>query len=142
MAYEYLKELSLTDEQVAKLRSLGARSPSALLAMMEQAPEKFARFVGEQESQRIRTLLQTLVPEEEKNQLAELPPFQGKFGARVVPRDPPASAVAATRRRDELARRIQMIRESGASSGKAKALLEDLEKAFREEVKSSVTGGD
>src|SRR6266436_4798135 len=126
MDYSYLKSLSLTDEQEAKLRSLGVRSASALLSLIEHTPEKFAAFFGEQETERIRPLLRDLVPEEEKAQMAGLPAFEGRFGARIT--SPPTDAQkAATQRRNELMNRIKMIRESGASSVKAKALLEDLE---------------
>ena len=141
MAYEYLKALSLTDEEEEKLRTLGVGSASSLLSLIEHAPEKFSQFFGEERTRRIRTLLPSLIPEEEKAQFAALPAFRGKFGARIVPSEPNASRDAATRRRDELMHRIRMIRESGASSSKAKALLEDLENEFRSGLKSTVSGG-
>ena len=140
MAYEYLKALSLTDEQEAKLRALGNRSASSLLSRIAYDPEKFALFFGQEETQRIRALLEAMVPAEERTQLAALPPFRGKFGARVVSKDATGNAEAAARRRDQLMHQIRMIRQSGASSEKARALLEDLERAFRKELKSTVSG--
>ena|SRR5579863_1228801 len=140
MAYEYLKSLALTDEQETKLRALGSRTASSLLSRIDYAPDKFEVFFGKEETQRIRVLLEGMVPEEEKAQLAQLPPFRGKFGAKVVSHDPTAETEAASQKRNELMRRIQMIRESGASSDKAKAMLEDLETAFRQELKSTVSG--
>lgn len=142
MAYEYLKALSLTVEQEAKLRALGSRSASSLLSRIEYAPEKFALFFGEAETQRIKALLETMVPQEEKDRLADLPSFRGKFGAKVVSKDAADSTRAASSRREQLMRRIRMIRESGTSSDQARALLEDLENAFRKELKSrTVSGG-
>ena len=140
MAYEYLQSLSLTDDQEAKLRSLGVRSASSLLSLIQHAPEKFTSFFGEQEAQRISALLAALVPEQETTQLAALPAFQGKFGALLAPAEPTPSQDDATQRRDELMNRIKMIRESGASSDKAKTLLESLENELREGLKSTISG--
>jgi hypothetical protein len=141
MAYEYLKSLSLSKDQEDKLSALGARTPAALLSMIDQVPEKFASFFGAAETERIRAILATLISDEEKEKLAKLPEFRGKFGARVAPKNSP-DAQASLSRRDQLMRRIKMIRESGVSNSKTQALLEDLERAFREEVQSSVSGGD
>ena len=140
MAYEYLQSLSLTDDQEANLRSLGVRSASSLLSLIQHAPEKFTSFFGEQEAQRISALLAALVPEQETTQLAALPAFQGKFGALLAPAEPTPSQDDATQRRDELMNRIKMIRESGASSDKAKTLLESLENELREGLKSTISG--
>ena len=139
MSYEYLKRLSLSEELEAKLRSLGARSASSLLSMMEHAPEKFSGFIGEAEAQRIRTLLPDLVPEEEKQQLANLPEFRGKFGAAMPGNSQSPDALKSTERRDALMRQIQMMRQSGVSSTEAQAKLADLEKQFRDELKSTVS---
>jgi hypothetical protein len=140
MAYEYLQELSLSEEQQAKLRALGLRSPASLLSRIQFDPQKFSAFFGEQETQRITPLLEAMVPAEEKTQLAQLPPFRGKFGAKIPPPDASGVAAAASQKRDELMARIQMIRQSGASSDKAKAMLEDLEQAYRDQLKSTVSG--
>ncbi len=142
MSYEYLKRLSLSEDLEAKLRSLGARSASSLLSMMEHAPEKFSGFIGEEEAQRIRALLPDLVPEEEKQQMASLPEFRGKFGAALVRRDKSPDAVKSTERRDALMRQIQMMRQSGVSSAEAQAKLADLEKQFRDELRSTVSSGN
>jgi hypothetical protein len=141
MAFDYLKALSLTREQEAKLRALGSRSASSLLSRIEYAPEKFALFFGEEETQRIRSLLKTMVPEEEKAQLSELPTFRGKFGAKVISKDESSTVPPESSRREQLMRQIRMIRESGASSEKARALLEDLENDFRKEIKSTTASG-
>jgi len=141
MAYEYLKALSLTGEQEAQLRALGNRSASSLLSRIEYAPEKFALFFGEEETQRIKALLETMVSADEKTQLAELPSFRGKFGAKIAPKDVRDDTGAATSKREQFMRRIRMIRESGASSDQARALLKDLETAFRKELKSTSASG-
>ena len=87
MAYEYLKALVLTDEEEQKLRALGARTPAALLSMLEHAPEKFKKFLSEETTERIHQILKRLVPDEEKAKLASSPPFRGR-GSRcqVSPR--------------------------------------------------------
>ena len=140
MAYEYLQSLSLTQDQEAKLRSLGLASASSLLSLIQHSPDKFTSFFGEQEAQRLTALLPSLVPEEEKSQLAGLPSFQGKFGALLAPAEPTLAQTEATERRDELMNRIKMIRQSGSSSPKAKTLLESLENELRQGLKSTVSG--
>lgn len=139
MAFEYLKSLILTPDEEEKLLALGARTPMALLSRINSSPEKFARFFGAEETARIRAILDKMFSPEEKAQLAELPAFRGKFGALVAPKERPETAKEASGRRDQLMARIKMIRESGVSSEKTKALLEDLERAFREEVRASVS---
>ena len=82
-----------------------------------------------------------MVSADEKTQLAELPSFRGKFGAKIAPKDVRDDTGAATSKREQLMRRIRMIRESGASSDQARALLKDLETAFRKELKSTSASG-
>jgi len=136
MAYEYLKALSLTEEQESKLRSLGARSPASLLSLLEHSPEKFAAFLGPELVASITSQLHPLVSSEEKAQMAQLPAFRGKFGALVVPRDVDSEKKSdAAQRRNGLIRQIQMLRQSDPSSSEAKAKLEDLENSLRDELK-------
>ncbi|HET9409936.1 MAG TPA: hypothetical protein VFO39_22055 [Candidatus Sulfotelmatobacter sp.] len=138
MAYEYFKDLSLTEEQTAKLRSLGVRTAASLLSRVEQPTEGLLKFLGDTLLTYLREKLPALISEEEKQQLASLPAFRGKFGALLPPKEStPSQQKAAAERRDGLMRQIRMIRESGASSSESQAKLKDLEDSLREELKSA-----
>src|SRR5919204_76544 len=134
MAYEYLKALSLSEQDEQKLRSLGARTPASLLSLIEHSPHKFVQLLGEEQTARIQVVLRGLIPESEKAQLESLPAFRGKFGATVPSGKNPAESIA---RRDQLMRRIKMIRESNSSSPAALELLKKLEDELRDELKST-----
>ncbi len=139
MAFEYLKALDLSPEVESKLRGLGARTPAALMSMIENSPEKFAAFIGGEESDRIRGKLPSLIPEEETAQLKNLPEFRGRFGAAMPP--PATDAIRkAEARRDELLHDIQLLRASGDTSPEAQQLLRHLQEQLDQAIKTTVAG--
>src|SRR5438477_12964954 len=70
----------------SRLQALGARTPGALLSMLEHSREKFTRFLGREQTEHLCQALLQLVPEEEREKLKSLPEFKPSLGALVPPK--------------------------------------------------------
>lgn len=141
MAFEYLKELGLPDDAVTTLRSLGARTPAALLSMLEHSRKKFIRFLGDEQTERLHAALLRMVPEEEREKLKSLPDFQPSLGA-LFPQGPESpETLAARQKRDELLRDIASLRASRDNSPEKQRLLATLEQRLRDLLKVTVAAG-
>lgn len=138
MAFEYLKDLGLPDDIEAKVRSLGARTPAALLSMCEHSRDKFTRFLGEEQTNRLYDALVKIVPQEERDKLKALPDFKPKLGALPPPDPISTQNQAAVQKRDELMKDIKLLRESGDDSPKKRQLLQNLEQQLRDVLKLTV----
>lgn len=138
MAFEYLKDLGLPDDVEAKVRSLGARTPAALLSMCEHSRDKFTRFLGEEQTNRLYDALVKIVPQEERDKLKALPDFKPKLGALRPPDPISTQNQAAAQKRDELMKDIKLLRESGDGSPEKRQLLQNLEQQLRDVLKLTV----
>jgi hypothetical protein len=137
MAFEYLKELGLPDDVTATLRNLGARTPGALLSMCEHSREKFVRFLGEEQTDRLYAALLKIVPEEEREKLRSLPHLQPSMGA-LFPQSSRENT-AALQQRDALMKDIELLRASKDDSPEKQQLLATLEQRLRDLLKVTVT---
>ena len=138
MAYEYLSGLGLSEAPALIVRSLGARTPSALLSMVEHSWEKFVRFLGEEQTEHLHQALLRVVPPEEREKLKSLPQFTPKLGALPVPAKKSPVSIAAQQERDRLMQDIQRLRESKDESLEKQQLLEALESRLRNLLKFTV----
>lgn len=113
MAYEYLDNLGLADEDKQKLRTLAAATPAALLSRIRYGPESRQRFAnllgGDELVSRIETVLEKLAG----NTLhSPLPPFHPGRGA-IDPTEAPVSEKDVNERKDDLAKEIERLRDLG-----------------------------
>jgi hypothetical protein len=141
MPYEYLSNLKLDPDTRNKLRALGALTPSALLSMMDRAPEKFANYIGEESITPVRQGLEQQIAKSsgsDESKSKPLPPFTGATGGRLPPRFRPARAKIAIQKRDELMDEISNLRNSGNDSDETKQTLEDLETQLKATLSDTV----
>jgi hypothetical protein len=138
MAFEYLKDLGLPDDVEAKVRSLGASTPAALLSMVEHSRDKFNRSLGEEQTSRLYDALAKIVPQAERDKLKALPDFKPKMGALRPPDPSSTQNQAAVQKRDQLLKDIQLLRESGDNSPEKRQLLQNLEQQLRDVLKLTV----
>ena len=138
MAFEYLKDLGLPDDVEAKVRSLGASTPAALLSMCEHSRDKFNRFLGEEQTNRLYDALVKIVPQEVRDKQKDLPYFKPKMGALRPPDPASTETQAAAQKRDQLMKDIQLLRESGDDSPEKRQLLQNLEQQLRDVLKLTV----
>jgi hypothetical protein len=142
MPYEYLSNLNLDLDTRDKLRALGALTPSALLSMMDRAPDKFASYIGEDSITPVRQgLEQQIAQSSDSNESNSkpLPPFSAVTGGRLPPRFRPARAQFAIQKRDGLMNEISNLRNSGDDSDETKQTLEDLEEQLKATLSDTVT---
>src|SRR5262245_21876606 len=115
MAYEYLENLGLTDEDKKKLRVLGAATPAALLSRIQYSREARQKFVdylgGEAKVSAIESALQSL---NEGTRREPLPPFKPGLGAL----DPGETTELESSQveHEALIREIQKLRSAGADA--------------------------
>ena len=138
MAYEYLKNLGLPETVESRLQALGARTPGALLSMMEHSWERFLRFLGTEQAEHLRQALLVLVPEEERERLKSLPEFKPSFGAATTPRNESTVNANARSKRDQLLADIKLLRESDDMNPQKEELLQRLEQQLRDVLKLTV----
>ena len=136
MAFEYLIKLPVGDSVREKLRALGARTPAALLSLLEYAPDRFKQVLGAETFSSVFAVLEKLVPQAERERMAALPDFRPKLGAISRPK-PSIQSLQATTRRDELAAQIRTLR-SGEQSPEVQEKIEELEALLRDELKKTV----
>jgi len=137
MPYSYLKALDLPGEVEQTIQSLGARTPSSLLSMIEHSWDSFVRVLGQEQTKRLHDGLVRLVPAEERERLKSLPEFQPKLGAWRVSQ-PDSQTAAARQERDQLMQHIKLLRESQDESLEKQQLLSTLEQRLRDLLKSTV----
>ena len=132
--YQYMQLLGLTEEQQAKLRSLGVDSPAGLWAMIEAAQEKFQTFFGREETIALKRALEQQIPEDQKKALTSLPEFTPSFGAMLEGEPAPLRQRGETdfAERDKLFQDIQLLRPHAGESEEAAALLRRLEYRLQE----------
>jgi hypothetical protein len=119
----FLSALPITPVETEKLRSLGVDSPQHLLAMINAAPDAFARFFGAEATGRLAEALRKVVPADVPTDHVEPP------GALGVPLGTPPQELTSpvdTARRDALFDRLQQLKASHASPGE----IEDAERAL------------
>jgi hypothetical protein len=113
MAYEYLDQIGLSDEDKKKLKVLGAPTPASLLSRIEYSAEsrqKFADYLGgEEKVSAIEAALRSLKGAATRDRL---PPFKPGLGA--LDPGPAAEPSNAHAERDALIREIQDLRKAGA----------------------------
>lgn len=85
MASQFLDELTLSDEERAKLAKLGARTPVALLAMRKASKQAFDDYIGQDRADVIATELDSLLTDEERESLKGPAKRVGRLGARLDP---------------------------------------------------------
>ena len=138
MPYEYLKNLGLPENVESRLQALGARTPGALLSMMEHSWERFVRFLGSEQTEHLRQALLQLVPKEERERLNSLPEFKPSLGALTPPRNESPQNAAARSKRDQLMADIKLLRDSDDTSPQKEELLQHLEQQLRDVLKLTV----
>jgi hypothetical protein len=89
MSAEFLNRLPISDEERAKLSSLGASSPLALLLMRQASRDAFDAHLGRDRAEDIAAELEKSLTPEELESLRRPAKGVGKIGARLDP--PPIS---------------------------------------------------
>jgi|SRR6267142_3270126 len=138
MAYEYLNDMGLPGEMLDTLKKLGARTPGALLSMLEHSRDKFVRFLGDRQTTLLHDALLKIVPAEERDKLKDLPEFKPSFGAILPPKVESSENIGARDKRDQLMDEIRKLRELSAMTPENTERLETLEKQLRDVLKFTV----
>ncbi|MBZ5524486.1 MAG: hypothetical protein LAP21_19785 [Acidobacteriia bacterium] len=138
MAYEYLKNLDFPGEIQNVLQRLGARTPGALLSMLEYSRDKFVRILGDEQTARLHDALLKIVPAEEREKLKDLPEFKPYMGAMLPPEVESAQNASARNQRDQLMDEIKSLRESDDQTPDKAKKLEGLEQQLRDVLKLTV----
>ncbi|HTZ33646.1 MAG TPA: hypothetical protein VMH31_14395 [Methylomirabilota bacterium] len=114
MAYEYLDNLELSDEDKNKLKALAAPTPAALLSRIEYSPEsrkKLVDYLGSEDKiNSIETALRSLGGATR----APLPPFKPALGALEPAEN--ADSSDSQSKVDALVHEIQNLRNAGATA--------------------------
>ncbi len=83
MSSHYLDRLRISSEERARLASLGAPTPLAVLGIRKAAPEEFDRLFGSERAADIAAQLAAFLGEEEQAILEAPPPAPRPLGARL-----------------------------------------------------------
>ena len=119
MAYEYLNHLAASDEEKAKLVTLAARSPAALVGMMQAAPEAFSNYLGEERARHIKRQLEELLGEDERRLLDADPGRPYLTGAIIGRESPPLKPPRYDiEQRDLLFDELMRLRQQGGEGAK------------------------
>jgi hypothetical protein len=127
----FLDKINVSDEERAKLRSLGAATPVALLGMRIASPVPFDQLFGTVRGSEIAKQLQTLLTGEERSLLQQpirnLPPVSARI--TPFPQDirRPSYDVAE---RDRLFAELQQLREIHPTSDDVCRRITEIEKAL------------
>ena len=133
MAYEYLADLGLTEEEQSKLKKLGTATAAGLLARIrhnDQSQRAFAQFFGEARAKTLEEALNDYVVQHGGAE-APLPSFEPSFGALVEEdankdkRDPQKEAEYKV-----LVVEIERLRRDGQSDS-ARSRMKDLERRLK-----------
>ncbi len=124
----YLEDLPLSFEEKAKITSLGAPNPAALLAMRQANPEAFDQYLGRDRAQELAAALRHLISEPERTVL-DAPVQQFRTTGAIIGRKapllrPPRYDVAE---RDHLFEQLQSLRQQEDSSPATKRRIAELE---------------
>ena len=115
--FEFIENLHVADEDKRKLRSLGATSPAALLALIVAADKAIYTFLGPETTVNVKNELAAELNDDEKLVLeSPMPTF--KTGAIIS--DKPAKVRPVTydiQKRDELFAHLQQLRSQKSRSG-------------------------
>lgn len=141
MAAGFLSRLNLTDEETAKLASLGATTPLSLLGALRASPEAFVSFVGKDRADTIVDRISGLLTDEERSSLdEELPLFS--LGARL---GTPPSVLKQTQydidERDGIFLRLQTLRTLPTRTQQQDAEISQLERRLSDMLNSHVKSG-
>ena len=127
----FLDKVVASADLVQKLASLGAETPSALLAMINASRELFDRFVGKQEAEQIVRRLRDMVPRG-RSSVGRLRAPPGKMGVPLRPAPagptPPHFDVG---QRDQMFSHIRQLRQSGASAEEIRQAEQELDAFLR-----------
>ena len=134
MAYEYLQCLGLTEDEQAKVRSLGATTPVNLLSIIQYSPESresFSTFLGSADNVRkLEAALESIVGPAKTQ--AGKPRFVPSLGA-LDPADQPKIEGGDTQgQRDHLVKEIEQLRRIG---GQNQAYIAELESQLKDLLK-------
>lgn len=128
MAQDYLESLSLSDEDKAKLQSMGMQSPFALLSIIKASPDAFEAFMGKEKTAQLAQELEAKLSEDERS-LLETPLPLRKTGAIIDRERPPLRTPSYDiGERDRLFDELQALRqrpEKTSALGKRIAELEE-----------------
>lgn len=112
MAYEYLDNLGLSDEDKQRLRHLGAATPAALLSRIQYSPEsrqKLADYLGGEDKVRsVEVALESLTEGVRREPLAPFKPALGALDTGDL-----GERADSRPKLDELIREIQNLRNAG-----------------------------
>ncbi|MGB6604593.1 MAG: hypothetical protein WBE65_09905 [Steroidobacteraceae bacterium] len=92
---DFVDQLQASPEERSKLRSLGAKSAYALLALRKASPEAFDALFHKGRADEIATELRSLVTAEELEKLKSPVRRPGSLGARLGPlpkKEPPSGS--------------------------------------------------
>jgi hypothetical protein len=79
----FLDGLEVSDEDRARLASLGAKSPYALLARRKASKDAFDGYIGQDLADSVAIQLDPLLTDEQRESLRQPPKPAGKTGART-----------------------------------------------------------
>ena len=79
----FIKGLSVSDEERAKLASFGAKSPLALLEMRKASRDAFDDFVGRERAPAIAEQIENLLSDEERTLFNKPTRAPGRLGGRL-----------------------------------------------------------
>ena len=85
MSAAFLDQLSISDEDRARLAKFGANTPFALLSIRKASKDAFDDFIGRDRVDRIAGEIETLLTDEQRASLKEPPKRPGPLGARMGP---------------------------------------------------------
>jgi hypothetical protein len=114
MASEFIEQLPLSEEEKGQLRSLGADSPAALLALIDAARESFERFFGLEKTDSLRRTLQGIMASGEHLPSGPVPKYA--LGAMLEPLpNIPVHSCFNTAVRDQLYREWTELQKNPAT---------------------------
>lgn len=127
MPAEFLAKLALTDEERAKLASIGATNALMLVLAQRASPEAFDKLLGPDRAKKVVNSLVGLLTPEEHSRLADSSPSRFALGAHIgpAPKTLPEPRFDINER-DRLFREIERLRALPSPSGSQREKITDL----------------
>ena len=128
MGADYLENLSLSDEEKAKILHLGVSSGVELLAMMRASPQAFKGFLGDDRFDELSSTLEASLDDRERA-ILDRPTENFKATGAIIDREPPTIEPPQydIGERDRLFDQLQQLRSQRDSSPETKQRIAEIE---------------